>query len=109
VVCACARPRTEQRRFGGSPADLAAVRETVNVPVLRKDFIVTRYQLWEARAWGADLALLMVVSLPGGLLRDLLGLACELGLTALVEAHTVGEAAREAAVGADLIGVNAVI
>lgn len=98
---------TEQRRFGGSLADLAAVRKAVDIPVLRKDFIVTPYQLWEARAWGADLALLMVVSLPGSLLADLLGLAREIGLTALVEVHTEAELERAAEVGADLIGVNA--
>jgi indole-3-glycerol phosphate synthase len=98
---------TEQRRFGGSLADLAVVRETVDVPLLRKDFIVTPYQLWEARAWGADLALLMVVSLPDGLLGDLLGLAREIGLTALVEAHTEDELARAVEVGAEVIGINA--
>jgi indole-3-glycerol phosphate synthase len=98
---------TEQRRFGGSLADLAVVRETVDIPLLRKDFIVTPYQLWEARAWGADLALLMVVSLPDGLLEDLLGLAREIGLTALVEAHTEDELARAVEVGAEVIGINA--
>jgi indole-3-glycerol phosphate synthase len=98
---------TEQRRFGGSLADLAVVRETVDIPLLRKDFIVTPYQLWEARAWGADLALLMVVSLPDGLLGDLLGLAREIGLTALVEAHTEDELARAVEVGAEVIGINA--
>ena len=98
---------TERRRFGGSLEDLAAVRAAVDVPVLRKDFIVTPYQLWEARAWGADLALLMVVSLPGGLLEDLLGLARELRLTPLVEVHTEEELERATQVGADVIGINA--
>ncbi|MBM7864234.1 indole-3-glycerol phosphate synthase TrpC [Lentzea nigeriaca] len=98
---------TEQRRFGGSLDDLAAVRAEVDVPVLRKDFIVTPYQLWEARAWGADLALLMVVSLPGGLLEDLHGLALELGLTPLVETHTEEEIARAADLGAEVVGINA--
>lgn len=98
---------TEQRRFGGSLDDLAAVRARVDVPVLRKDFIVTPYQLWEARAWGADLALLMVVSLPGGQLEELHGLARELGLTPLVEVHTEDELARAASIGAEVIGVNA--
>ncbi|WP_320777413.1 indole-3-glycerol phosphate synthase TrpC [Streptomyces sp. CRN 30] len=98
---------TEQRRFGGSLADLDAVRARVDVPVLRKDFIVDPYQLWEARAHGADLALLMVVSLDDGQLADLMGLCGELGLTPLVEAHTAEEVRRAAAVGAELIGVNA--
>jgi indole-3-glycerol phosphate synthase len=98
---------TEQRRFGGSLADLAAVRKAVDLPVLRKDFVVTPYQLWEARAWGADLVLLMVVALPGALLGDLLGLTRELGLTGLVEAHTGPELERAVAAGADVIGINA--
>jgi indole-3-glycerol phosphate synthase len=98
---------TEQRRFGGSLADLVEVRKAVDIPVLRKDFIVTPYQLWEARAWGADLALLMVVSLPGTLLDDLFGLARELGLTPLVEAHTDAELQRAAEIGAEVVGINA--
>jgi indole-3-glycerol phosphate synthase len=98
---------TEQRRFGGSLADLDAVRAEVTVPLLRKDFIVTPYQLWEARAHGADLALLMVVSLDGGKLAELYGLARELGLTPLVETHTEAEVARATEIGAEVIGVNA--
>ncbi|OLT16436.1 indole-3-glycerol phosphate synthase [Pseudonocardia sp. CNS-139] len=98
---------TEQRRFGGSLDDLEAVRAAVDVPVLRKDFVVTPYQLWETRRWGADLALLIVAALPGPELEDLFGLARELGLTPLVEAHTEAEAHRAAAVGADVIGINA--
>jgi indole-3-glycerol phosphate synthase len=98
---------TERRRFGGSLDDLAAVRAAVDVPILRKDFIVTPYQLWEARAHGADLALLMVVSLEDGLLAELLGLSRELGLTALVEVHSAAELERAGRAGAELIGVNA--
>ncbi|HWD01856.1 MAG TPA: indole-3-glycerol phosphate synthase TrpC [Amycolatopsis sp.] len=98
---------TEQRRFGGSLTDLDAVRSRVGIPVLRKDFIVDPYQLWEARAHGADLALLMVVSLEGSLLTDLHGLAVELGLTPLVESHTAEEVARAVDSGAQLLGVNA--
>ena len=86
---------------------MVAVRAEVAVPLLRKDFIVTPYQLWEARAHGADLALLMVVSLDGGLLAELYGLARELGLTPLVETHTEAEIARAAEIGAEVIGVNA--
>lgn len=97
---------TERRRFGGSLADLEAVRARVDVPVLRKDFIVTDYQLWEARAAGADLALLIVASLTDRQLADLFDLAGRLGLTALVEAHTADEVRRALAVGASLIGVN---
>jgi indole-3-glycerol phosphate synthase len=98
---------TEQRRFGGSLADLTAVRERIAVPVLRKDFIVEEYQLWEARAFGADLALLMVVSLDGALLTDLIGVCAELGLTPLVESHTSDELERAVGTGAQVLGVNA--
>jgi indole-3-glycerol phosphate synthase len=98
---------TEGRRFGGSLADLDTVREHVDIPVLRKDFIVDPYQLWEARAHGADLALLMVVSLGEGQLVEMLGLCDELGLTALVEAHTAEEVGRAVDAGAKLLGINA--
>ena len=97
---------TERRRFGGSLDDLRAVRARVDTPVLRKDFIVTDYQLWEARAAGADLALLIVASLTDRELVDLMELAGTLGLTALVEAHTADEVRRALAAGARLIGVN---
>jgi indole-3-glycerol phosphate synthase len=98
---------TERRRFGGSLADLDAVRERVGIPILRKDFIVDPYQLWEARAHGADLALLMVVSLADTQLADLMGLCDELGLTPLVETHTAEELERGVAAGAKLLGINA--
>jgi len=98
---------TEQRRFGGSLADLDAVRATVDVPILRKDFIVEPYQLLEARAHGADLALLMVVSLDDDRLRSLFEYAGELGLTPLLEVHDEAETERAVALGAELIGVNA--
>ena len=98
---------TERRRFGGSLADLDAVRGHVAIPVLRKDFIVDPYQLWEARAHGADLALLMVVSLGDSQLADLIGLCDELGLTALVESHTAEEVGRAIDAGAKLLGINA--
>jgi indole-3-glycerol phosphate synthase len=98
---------TERRRFGGSLADLDTVRDHVDVPVLRKDFIVDPYQLWEARAHGADLALLMVVSLGDSQLVELLGLCDELGLTALVESHTAEEVGRAVDAGAKLLGINA--
>jgi len=80
---------TEQRRFGGSLADLDAVRARVDVPVLRKDFIVTSYQLWEARAHGADLALLIVAALEQEALVSLLERTESLGMTPLVEVHEV--------------------
>jgi indole-3-glycerol phosphate synthase len=98
---------TERRRFGGSLADLDVVRARVDVPILRKDFIVDPYQLWEARAHGADLALLMVVSLDGNQLADMIGLCEQLGMTPLVESHTADELERAVSTGARLLGINA--
>ncbi|MFI6295170.1 indole-3-glycerol phosphate synthase TrpC [Nonomuraea sp. NPDC050790] len=98
---------TEQRRFGGSLDDLAAVRARVDIPILRKDFILTAYQLWEARAYGADLALLMVVSLEQEALVSLIERAESIGLAPLVEVHTVEETERAIAAGARIIGINA--
>ncbi|MEI8055987.1 MAG: indole-3-glycerol phosphate synthase TrpC [Actinomycetes bacterium] len=97
---------TEGRRFGGSLADLAAVRAAVDIPVLRKDFIVSSYQLWEARAYGADLALLIVAALPQDALESLVERARSLGLTPLVEVHDPEEADRAVQAGATVIGVN---
>jgi indole-3-glycerol phosphate synthase len=98
---------TEERRFGGSLDDLRAVRAAVAVPVLRKDFIVTSYQLWEARAAGADLALLIVAALDQVTLEGLVERAESIGLTPLVEVHDEEEVDRALAAGARLVGVNA--
>jgi indole-3-glycerol phosphate synthase len=98
---------TEQRRFGGSLDDLRAVRAAVSIPVLRKDFIVTSYQLWEARAAGADLALLIVAALDQVALECLIERAQSIGLTPLVEVHDEEEVERALEAGATLIGVNA--
>jgi indole-3-glycerol phosphate synthase len=98
---------TERRRFGGSLDDLRAVRAAVDVPILRKDFIVDAYQLVEGRAAGADLALLIVAALPGDQLRRLHDEARELGLTVLVEVHDEAETERAVELGAEQIGVNA--
>lgn len=98
---------TEQRRFGGSLDDLDAVRAAVSIPVLRKDFMVTDYQLWEARAHGADIILLIVASLTDDELVRMHTLAQSLGMTALVEVHDEGETQRAVDAGARVIGVNA--
>ena len=98
---------TEQRRFGGSLADLDDVRKKVDIAVLRKDFIVTSYQLWEARAHGADLALLIVAALEQPALESLIERAVSIGLTPLVEVHDEEEVRRALDAGARLIGVNA--
>ena len=97
---------TEGRRFGGSLADLVAVRAAVDVPLLRKDFVVTEYQLWEGRAAGADLALLIVAALTDSQLGRFLAVAGDLGITCLVETHTADEVRRAVDAGATLIGVN---
>ncbi|HLS32792.1 MAG TPA: indole-3-glycerol phosphate synthase TrpC, partial [Brevibacterium sp.] len=80
---------TERRRFGGSLADFDAVRAAVDVPLLRKDFMVDEYQFHEARAHGADIVLLIVAALDDAQLRDHMSLAADLGMAALVETHTV--------------------
>lgn len=98
---------TEERRFNGSLDDLRAVRAAVPTPLLRKDFIVTEYQLLEARAAGADLVLLIVAALDDPTLARLHDAARSLGLTVLVEVHEADEIARALAIGAELIGVNA--
>jgi indole-3-glycerol phosphate synthase len=98
---------TERRRFGGSHADLDAVRAVVDVPILCKDFVVSSYQVHEARAHGADLVLLIVAALEQNALVGLLERIESLGMTALVEVHTEAEADRALAAGASVIGVNA--
>jgi indole-3-glycerol phosphate synthase len=98
---------TEGRRFKGSLADLEAVKASVSVPVLRKDFIATPYQVLEARASGADLVLLIVAALEQPLLAQLHELVLQLGMTPLVETHSADEVSRAADVGARLVGVNA--
>jgi indole-3-glycerol phosphate synthase len=98
---------TEQRRFNGSLDDLRAVRGAVSVPVLRKDFILTSYQLWEARACGADLVLLIVAALTDPELEGLIERTRSIGMTPLVEVHEPDEISRAVDSGAELIGVNA--
>jgi len=98
---------TEERRFGGSLADLTAVRRAVDVPVLRKDFVVTSYQVWEARAHGADLVLLIAAALPQTALVSLIERVESLGMTPLVEVHDEEEVERALAADATVIGVNA--
>jgi indole-3-glycerol phosphate synthase len=103
----CISVLTESRWFGGSLADFDAVRAAVEVPLLRKDFVVASYQVHEARAHGADLVLLIVAALEQNALVGLLERVESLGMTALVEVHTEDEADRALAAGARVIGVNA--
>jgi indole-3-glycerol phosphate synthase len=97
---------TEPTFFDGALEHLAAVRRAVTVPVLRKDFIVTRYQVFEAVMRGADAVLLIVGALSAADLRSLLGLTRDVGVAALVEAHDERELAIAADAGADIIGLN---
>jgi indole-3-glycerol phosphate synthase len=97
---------TEPGFFDGSLAHLEAVREAVDVPLLRKDFIVDEYQLLEARAAGADAVLLIVAALDDGQLAALSQAAAALDLAALVEVHDDAECRRALAAGAAIIGVN---
>ncbi len=103
----CVSVLTEQRYFGGSIDDLVAVRAAIDVPVLRKDFVVSSYQVHEARAHGADLVLLIVAALEQNALVGLLERVESLGMTALVEVHDEAEADRALEAGAKVIGVNA--
>jgi indole-3-glycerol phosphate synthase len=97
---------TEQRRFGGSLADLAEVRAVVDIPVLRKDFVVTSYQVWEARAYGADAVLLIAAILDQQALISLVERVHSLGMVALVEVHDAEEVDRAVDAGAHVVGVN---
>jgi indole-3-glycerol phosphate synthase len=103
----CISVLTEGRWFGGSLDDLTAVRAAVDIPVLRKDFIVSSYQVHEARAHGADIVLLIVAALEQQVLSGLLDRIESLGMTALVEVHDEEEADRALEAGARVIGVNA--
>lgn len=97
---------TESRRFKGSLEDLDAVRAEVSIPILRKDFTIDPYMIWEARAHGADLVLLIVAALTDEQLREYLELTHRLGMNAIVETHTSDEVERAAALGARIVGVN---
>ena len=97
---------TEERRFAGSLADLDSVRSAVNIPILRKDFMVDEYQFFEARAHGADIVLLIVAALSKSQLQDFYDLATELGMASLVEVHTAQELESAMDIEPRIIGVN---
>ncbi len=98
---------TESRKFGGSLADLAAVRSAVNIPILRKDFTVDEYQIFEARAYGADIILLIVAALSDLQLSEFFAISKSLGMQVLVETHTLEEVERALTLDPEIIGVNA--
>lgn len=97
---------TDKKFFHGSLQDLQNVREAVEVPVLRKDFIVDEYQVYESRASGADAILLIVRALSDAQLRDYLTLGRSLGMYALVEIHNEVDLERAISAGAFIIGIN---
>jgi indole-3-glycerol phosphate synthase len=97
---------TEEEFFRGSLADLKEAKKAVSIPILRKDFIFDPWQVWEARAAGADSFLLIVAVLADGLLSELIGLGRELGMEPLIEVHSREELERATKAGAKIIGVN---
>ena len=98
---------TESRYFQGSLKDLEAIRQKLpNVPLLRKDFILKPYQVFESRAWGADALLLIVAILGAPDLEELLSLSHDLGMQCLVEVHNENELKRALACNAEIIGIN---
>ncbi len=97
---------TEERRFNGSLKDFALVRKEVNLPMLRKDFMVSEYLIRESRAFGADLVLLIVAALSESELRDFHALATELGMDVLVEIHDELELERALRISPKILGVN---
>lgn len=103
---ACISVLTDERFFGGCDADLCDVRAAVSLPVLRKDFLVDEYQVWEARSLGADAVLLIVRALEDAELLGLRVLAERLGMDVLVEVHDERDLERAAGSGARLIGIN---
>lgn len=98
---------TEQRSFLGSLEDLAAVRAAVSIPILRKDFIANDYQVFEARAHGADIVLLIAAGLEQAELIRLKALIESLGMCAFIETHNLEEVLFASSIGAQLVGINA--
>lgn len=97
---------TDERFFGGSLEDLKSVKESISIPVLRKDFIIDPYQIYESRHSGADIILLIMNCLESGLFKDLYDLASELGLEVLVEVETIEDIRKLNGFEPELIGVN---
>jgi indole-3-glycerol phosphate synthase len=97
---------TEEHFFQGSAADLQEVRAACDLPVLRKDFLLEDWEIFQSRCWGADAVLLIAAALPVARLQRMLALCAEVGLDALVEVHTSEEARTVAPLGPALVGIN---
>ncbi len=97
---------TEEHFFKGGLADLKAARSACGLPILRKDFVIDSYQVWEAAAWGANAILLIAAALNAGKLHQLYGEASQAGLECLVEVHDMAELNMALKAGADLVGIN---
>lgn len=104
--CSALSVLTDGPHFGALEGDLPAARAAVSIPVLRKDFLISEYQLWESRALGADAVLLIVAALERQTLRRLISLAVELGMCPLVEVHAEDEVEAAVEAGARVIGIN---
>ncbi len=102
----CISVLTEQKFFQGKLEYLAAIRSTAGLPLLRKDFIIDEYQIFEARAAGADAILLIAACLEKQQIEDFLGITKQTGLDALVEAHTYKELDKSLLAGASIVGIN---
>ena len=106
ATAACLSVLTDRQFFQGEPDFLKQARASTLLPVLRKDFMIDPYQIYESRAMGADAVLLIVAALEDAALRDLVALAQELGLDVLVEVHDAAELERALALPVRLVGIN---